>query len=832
MARTVLLDGNLVTIETEIIERFNIDNELDTKELIIKDSTLLEPYDTGLLVEIIEDSVNEKYIIGQDKPVLSGRDPDTYNHRITLIEYYKDIERKTIASLQFTQPINGTKYTLLDVLDRTLKLYRLEEVSNLGANRVYDIEGIGIRDVNDNYVVGNLSGFALDLYNRKAPNIEFETPTIREIFDYVGELMDGRIYIDDADTIAIRYYNAVGNEITDYNEYTGEQSINDNAQKYDMYIENAVSEANVNKQARVYPSTNGWGSVRSSEVALTTSNFLMEVAEDIERVLEFKVYVDVRCEYRTPGSGDLVFDDVIEVDMTSHLFTKRAWDALDYNYNSDIGVDGTTWWNYPNKTNSLYIQGNQILGWHEDLEVWNIWGTSRTWNAFLSSAVYEGGYLPSNVSFMYLTTGNKPSFSTDVQDFMFRLKYVPKEKVRMQIERADTNGFGEIYYNQTDRVIDIEALGKQALSTISRKGAKLLKFTKRFDSFKDTYQIGDYYGDYKVIKVENSRKSQFTLSTATLSKNYVKKSERIAQMNQIRQTEISAVTTERNDLIHHYTEASFTVDTSKSNYLTSLGVQRYIDTFRDVPVQTNAVEMVTWDNELLLEATSFGTANTLVFKFGFDNNIVAGEQIIQQGSPGDLIYSEKYVEYAPNGLKDTVQMKFYGNFVATTPSYANYASIAQKLPEYDSSVTLQENYITIPEIQILKDSGEIYAFTYQTTTYTNESEIFIGQKLSTDNALVVANPQQLYLYTSDNDIPFAELIDTTLTKQTIVTGTPADTSEVKLLTLLALFSGEIRFTTNFNNKKWAIADSNGNTYLICNKTNQDRIYFNNKKERD
>jgi len=395
VSRSVFIDGDSVTVETEIIEHYNINDELETKEIIIKDSPLIEAYDMDLNVLIIESAITEFYITGADNPVLTSRDPFTYTHSLTLIEPYKRFERITMSSLQYTQKLDTTTYTCLDVVDRALKLIEIEETANKGDKRVYDIDGVGTRDANDNYIVGNLSGLALALYEKKAPEMEFNTPYLSEIFNETFLLLNGRPKMIGFTTVGIKYYNAVNDEIdlADVEEITGSQSIDKFAQKYDIYMENAISENNLNKQAIVYPSTTAWASVRSSETELTTNNFLMEVTEDIERVLKFEIYADVVVQY-AHDTGTAIFAGEIQLDMTDFLFTKQAWDSLEYNFD---GIDFTSgeqvWWKDPYKNNSLYFDGKRILGWQDEVNIFTLFGNIKLWNLFIASAAYKGGHL-------------------------------------------------------------------------------------------------------------------------------------------------------------------------------------------------------------------------------------------------------------------------------------------------------------------------------------------------------------------------------------------------------------------------------------------------------
>jgi hypothetical protein len=857
MSRVVTIDSVTVHEENEIIEHFKRNDELESVEITIKNTTQIEPYDMGLQCTITEDGNTDYYITGADDIVRTAI--GKYNHKITLIEAYKIFEREVTASLQYTQALNTTTYTCLDVLDRGLKLVTIEKTSDLGSSRKYDISGLGARDSNDNYIVSNLSGFALMLYNKKAPEIKYNTPSLREQFDEVFLLFDGRPILEEFTTINIKYYNEDNEEIDieDVDEITGHQDIEKNAKKFDIYMENAVSENNVNKQARIYPSSSAWGSVRSSDTELTTNNFLMEVNEEIERPLEFKIRADVTVGYTQydpdapAGSrtSNEKFVGNIEVDMTDWLFTERAWNALKYKYASITNSTGTTptWWNTISKSAALYFSGNQILGWHQELDIWSAFGTLKTYNAFIGAAAYKGGYLTVDAgTYLYsvdtvnvLTTSFKPIVNT-IRDFMFRLKYVPKETVRIQLERDADVGFGTLRANQTARIVDAELLGNNMQSKLNRDGAKELKFSKLVKSYSDAFDVRDYYGTYKGVSVDNTRYSNGkTLSTISLSEHYAKKSARIDIANRPRQTEISAENTIRNDIINEYMKVSlldFTADSS----LNEVGVERYARTFSDTISYTTPVEFAIWEDSIYVETTSQGIGKTMSFKFEFPNNISAGKQTILL----DTIYGNNEVQYATDGVIDNATIKFYDTFESYVVTESAKAQVGQLLPEINEGtsigdVTLGNELIDLGERRILKDSGEVYALSYQLTHYTNDEELFIGNKLAQNNALVVKDMEDLYLYRLFEPIQVGQNIDisnASLQKQKVVSGIPT-ASQVKL-EITKISSGNntryrYQFTNNFiSTRYWALCNEAGEVYLICNKTDQDTFYIGGKYERD
>ena len=831
MARTVLLDGVLVTEETRIVEMKSINDELKTKEIILKDLTQLEPYDMDLPVVITENAVSEYYKTAYDSVVLTGRSPKSYTHTLTVIEAIKDLERITMSSLQYTQNVDTSTYTLLDVVDRALKTIELEESANKGDKRVYDISGVGARDSFDRYIIGNLSGLALELYERKAPEMKFNTPTLKEIFDEVFLLLNGRPVMESFTIIGIQYYDMVGDEIDldDVEEITGNQSIDKFAQKYDIYMENAISESNVNKQAIVYPSADGWASVRSSETELTTNNFLMELPEEVERVLKFEVRLDVEINYLDNASAPQTFSGVVEADMTDYLMLdERTWNALENVYNINTG-GGDTAWDTVNHFSAVYISGKQVVGWHNDIDIFAGFNGTKNWHVFVGASGFQSGDIPSDATQIQIGLLVKPSFNTDVRDFMYRLTYVPKQTVRVQIEKDIAGAVGTLFANQTDRIVDSEMLGQNLQNKLNREGNKELQFSKKVVSYLNAFDLGDYYGDYKVTKVNNDRQEQYTLTTATLSKDYAKRSERMTIANMPRQTQISAENTVRNDIYSEYIEIDTALDTNDT-YVTNLGIDRYMDTFRDVAVYDNPVEIAqaTLTKETLIPCVSQGIGKVLSFKWGFDNNISAGIATSQL----DTIYGNEYYRYTTiTGTTNNCRFTLHGGFTPNPNTFAQSAIVAQQLPEYSASdVTLNAKYIDVPELFIDKDSSEIYNFSYQLINVTPNENIYIGNKIATENALVVKDTEQLYLYSSGTKIPFGERLADGLTVQTIVTGTPI-AGEVKLSTTLTSNYGRLVFSTNFNDNYWAIANANREVYMIVNILEQDNVYINPRNKR-
>jgi hypothetical protein len=862
MVMSVYIDGNLVSAESRIIETINADDEIKTTRIKIVNSIVAEAYDTDLLVSEYDGVNTNLFLTGYDSFILTGRNPFTYTHNIMLIGLEKMLEKETLTSLQYTQDLDTVTYTALDVIDRALKLLNIEEIGNLGDKRKYDISGIGTRDATDNYVVGNLSGLALSLHNTKAPEYKFNTPTLKELCDDVFELLEGRTVINTIISniyiIDIRYYNEENNEIDINNveDIVGEQSIEKNAQKFDIYMENAISESSLNKQAIIYPSANGWASVRSSETKLTTANFLMEVSDDIERVLKFEILANVDVDYTETDGVTFTaktFTGIIEVDATYLLFRQRAWESLLYNFETLNDNDSTdTWWNSGAwKDNSVYFSGKQILGWHEDLDIFTI-GNSNNWNTFLGTLAHENGYLSVTagywVSGIALGVVGEPTFqprlSPDIEDFMYRLTYVPKTVSRLQLEKDVNTGHGTLYANQNDRIVDSEKLGINLKSKLNRDGNKQLTFTKTVSNMSNVFKTGDTYNEYRVSKVVNDKLINHDdglpikiESTATLGKNFYLRSPRMEIANKPRQTAISVENTNRNDLIGEYLLLT-TDPLLNTSYLTQEGLSRLAETFNnDTPIYENPVDftyLITRNATgsiikiLNIPCISQGITDTLHFKWGFDNNIVAGKRI----SVLDSIYANEFIRYADEkGRVETLEFDLYDTWSNNPDTFAQKALNARWLPAWNilGGMVKENKLISVPEILVLKDGGENENFTYQLKHY-GITNIIIGNRMATENALVVKDTETLYLYATSVKYKNTQKIKDTAARYTIIhTGTPVF-GEVKLTITVGAERVKLEFSSYIGDYM-ALGNYDRDLYFASNIEDETIFYLVPQKER-
>lgn len=280
---------------------------------------------------------------------------------------------------------------------------------------------------------------------------------------------------------------------------------------------------------------------------------------------------------------------------------------------------------------------------------------------------------------------------------------------------------------------------------------------------------------------------------------------------------------------------------------------------------------------LLIPVIAQGGKNTLSFKFGFKNNISAGDfiRINNDESIGTIqdlfnrlisnvseLFDENYssrpygfwrefITYGDkNGFFDEMHFKMLTDFVLP-PSYGNqgYFKETQFLPLVKSTAGNTFTYFAEQNVNlafenaggksfddafiIKKNTSEIYSFTYQVSftpaSIENNEKIIIGRKMSDENLLVFPfeeKTMKLHLYGDPSKryskfddefvIPSEQIIDLE--------------NNINVLSFAARPYG-IEITANLSNvTHWAIADEDGNLYL-ANNTNNKYVFFEPRNKR-
>jgi hypothetical protein len=796
--------------------------KLDTCDITLINTTKDEAYDVDTPVYIIYEGETTYWLIAQDDFTRTSKEPFGYEHKLNLVE--NNVQGTTFPNIKFTQPVNGTigdgvTYSIWDQLERIQNIAELRLENDTTRKWDYDtaiIPHLGV----------NMETYAS---TKKAKQVTLNRPNAREAIDKVLQPIGAASKMIDENTIGWEFYNIKNDEIdeSDLVVYKGNQNLEQYADKLDMFLENAITDNNLNKQAIVYPSV-AWASVRGSEAFLTSDNFIMEVPYPIDTVLKFEVYVNCRVS--------VISDTVVtfEADITELLSEKSAYNALTYNLAQSVG-------GFPDtvaRNNSVYYEqgGTKIEGFHENLEVFSPFGSYFSYRHLLCYAYWKA-------TGIYATDAEFDN-STNFYDFMFRLTYVPRVKERLRIEKENPLGDRTLFYNQDDRLPDIEKQGNKMSDEVERLGNKQLTIAKYGIDYDDRIKLGDYItrnGEDYIVEEERVVGSKGGIvSEGTLSK-FAPIIDRDVSINtENRDTAIdvdNAIV--RHELLNEYIDIELVSGNTNDSLVTEAGIERFMEFINntETPLRDNPVELALFSADissdiLVVSAKSVGTSNVIKFDFGFDTVNIAGRKSTLQ----DDAWISEYVEYTEddNARLEGFVFVFFGEYEVTPDTFANKATVARNLPSLNSSLTnTNDEYIdgySAYKYMIYKDGGEIFKFTYQLTMYSDNDNVIIGDRLATENPLAIKESQEVFLYTSSVPFTKGNFIDNYDNKYEIInSGTPTSTQR-----LVTFSNDSTQGKLTFNSSElvyWAIGNNNEELYFAINATNTKVVYFKPKKER-
>jgi len=811
---------SISNINSNYNEEYTRMKNLDIGKITVINDTNDEAFDVDSEVEVIVDGTSRKFLLSMDDFERVSKSPNTYEHILDLVGLEKYLEGITFPNRKFSQPLDATLitgWTIWDILENLRITAELKLGTDTDYLWTYDtsvIDGLGVSL--ETYTDGIL-----------AREVTLNKPNAREALDQVLAQADMEVQINDFGVVSAVLINNKKNEIdiTDVITYKGKQALEQYADKLDLFVENAITENNLNKQAVVYPST-AWSSVRGSGSFLTSDDFIMEVAEPIDRVLKFEVYIKVTS---TVSLSPLT--ETIQVDITELLSEKTVYEGLPY----VLGIGaGNAYYDTVARNNSVFYTkgGTTIEGWHVELDKFTGFsGAYFAYRHFLSYAATKaiGG---SPVRF------GSDFDSGDYQDFMFRLTYIPLQDERLRIERKNPNNSRTLYFNQNERIPDIEKLGSKVGQDIERLGNKELILGKTVTSYNDVFQDGDYYGDYITNKVINNVDKGEIISVAYLSLGAQNIALDVGINTENRDTLIDASkAVVRHELFNEYIIVDSVANVDNTSIMREKGLNRYISTFDNGTLTNlNPIEMVWYKGEnvaenLVLQCKSVGASNVIKFDFGFDSPNVAG----REAKLVDGLWTSSYIEYVDSDKKvEQAFIYFFGELKTLGGTYSQFLTLSKGLPKLNLTVadTDEIYFDTLTEaFKFKKDVNEILKFTYQISHFSNDEDIFIGDKLSTDNLLIKKTFDQLYIVSKIT--PIAErqyLLSTDYTAKEEIVTSGATGSQV---TVTLFNNGDYASITipDIGVRNWAIVDENDEVYFIVNDIAKRTIYFNPKNKR-
>ena len=847
--------SNTCEVDLSFVEK--LDMELDEAFVVLGHTKRKDPYNMFSIIDIFQDNtLIFSGRISQDNVELSSFSDEIYNHRITLTEHTKLLEKFVITGKSFTQPLPETDeppYTLLDVIQILQKTTPLEVV--------------GLEDFVQPFKIPQETEDLLD--GIISPEFNFKDVNLREALNEVFFYLNGIARVDRTGDVYIERFNDLKNEIDIVTEnYKKDQNIANYSTMMSSDILNSVNTevGFAEYNAEWYPGRDLWTTPRSD----TLSQFDFErsfipTPKPIYQIENVFTNVEVVATEDATGAGGtittLINDTDYTVDLKRSIEEKAVYDSL--------GDEFTTNFLESTKRNTIYYRyGNRniFIG-----GTFGLFDVSLAYRRAVEKAVvlqlFDEGVLPQEyIDFLqsepdpnnlpdtiYNVTvtfkgGNNP---LERWNELFRVKYTPiTPSIRYEVAREDVS---EVFIdtksivNQKLRIVDLERFTNNMKGRVNQLGSSELILSHKVSDIADTYNIGDFTADKFVItKKEVIVQRDHYIVNYELNKNFNKMSQFMGIDQEIRQFEVGerGRTIDRdlnyNEYIEIYSVNDNTVNT-QNNTETLINPDIILNSFNQsypgllftkyaIMKSPQLVDEDTQEQiEVLMPIYKVSGGNAFGFYMDFETNTSGGDQLVQGDNDGWFNFEElrrynlpfKYTDKI--GRLDTINLRLFRQGFLEG-AFEEEAEFGNQLPVFskDSSAYFVD---VEGDFYVKKDNRERLKFTLLYHLLPkNVGDVVIGQKLATHNPYFLEEniPLNLRLWTSDKLFTVRDN-NTKLTDQDTLITSPDIT---------------IDFANNYVEvndslvgvKAWAITDGDGYPLIMVNSNNKRLVFeYNNKR---
>lgn len=367
---------------------------------------------------------------------------------------------------------------------------------------------------------------------------------------------------------------------------------------------------------------------------------------------------------------------------------------------------------------------------------------------------------------------NDTSLNPTKNNIEYRISYQKLYNSKIEISKelipSTSKLESKIISNQNAEIISLKQIGLNLKSNVDRTGNITNSFSKRHTSLSDLYHIGDYTEDgYVLTNAEYIYYNNYILGKYNFTNNYSRLNEYIGINSRIRQYEIPNNNSSYERMISRInycfinnkyipqsrTECTFIPNEKFYTIFTNTFTNKKGSSINSCVYHDTNVEpefyQITGEGSkksLFIETTSSGVGNSLIFNFGFNNNINAGYYIQEADEIDGREIVKKYLmnkaPYTVNGFNYKCDIKLIDGEYNVNNEYLPIITYSE---ENDSQHTL----IDIKNIYTEKDPKEILKFTYQLNFINKSDKIILGNGFSRLNGLVYDKKdygEELYWY--------------------------------------------------------------------------------------
>ncbi|MBQ3221191.1 MAG: hypothetical protein IJB34_04450 [Clostridia bacterium] len=673
----------------------------------------------------------------------------------------------------------------------------------------------------------------------------------------------------------IRYFSK-GNETDGASYCSGVETLAENL------IEDNEDDATI-----VFPSKNGWASVRSTSYKLTSENaevvlpypiykikkMLLRPAKETKQIMVYPYgNLDIPISEFKDGNGNSP-----QLDITDLIVPIEEWNALPRATSTEEYVKKKT-----KDSTFFYEKEAEKIIFSPDVYKIGTWlspDNSPVYERLAFKASYRALYGEDDqyLRYKYVFTANESGMDadqtfylsddqgdlrlpTDVRDWQFRIEYIPVSS-KMKIRARKVAGTTVDYiqpFNQRAEVNAASAFGKNMYLTAQKTGVREIKLVKDYTLLSEIPPIGARIRhDGKVYRLVANHYSLtntvFLRVTHTLSENWSAKSKHVSVDQKYRNWKIPQDILWRNLYWEDYFRVGTTLKTSQ-DVTSGVAITNIMNGLYNSSKNAKTVKHLCWFGGktnsaagVIVPCSSYGIGNSLIFSATFRDNLSAGLCRVEDDLCEEALYCNE------DGTLDTATVVLtsgIGNgtcsdsYIIETLDETLDNLARNKYPNFcahGSAYNAPLDNIFKKEFLVDKDAGEALRFTYQ-IHLIGEDCCFFGEKFSVHNPLVkdwegkrktfrlwflthYVRESSEKLETIDGD----EYLERYNDGEYFAVGLKNLTIEEqqtygKVYRLYLEFQALNILDVN-KHKAWAITDENNNLYVACNDSSVKEIYF-------
>ena len=707
----------------------------------------------------------------------------------------------------------------------------------------------------------------------QAPQMYLENATARQMLIFALSYINGLPRLnwgENIDILSIEKYNLSMGVFTmnDIVARSGQQNTNQIGSRSYSTINQALPN-NMDNPTVYMPSQNGKVQVRSTIQQITADEFEIKLQENKSLYVPTDFFVSVKDVVVTNTETSQTFNfGNIDLSLMPRFINKDEW--LLKNITNDFpSVSGVQLDIF---SETIGLRPNRIsnLSWQvgdTSIKLSSVYGVIFQSNLLRNVVIealreyimlripvsYTAGTLYRNYTLSYTI----PALA-DYKDWRFRVEYITDENLVVKQEKEDIsqiNFYSEMRHNQDESLVNIVRQTRKSYGDLQRTGNAGYTFTKMHTSLSQEYQIGqrdlngftineihtqwhnNYFMNTYVVTKHHNRISQATFVDQTYrwrdnyAKTVLKRHEHYGDYLVIAPPGETGIAALPNKIYSNYTVNVAIGNLFSSGYIAqkTKAVTAFIRTDGMLDIYD---EDETSRKVISVPVSSFGIKGGFVFTFGFHNNQVAGDGLVERGTNKWYNQAVRYTDeqgrfsrfsfwILRDRIYDTVDNLSYPLISVVEDDETAYLGMYDITTQYFGCGFMIDGVGSGEPMVVNKDPLTNYQQSYQLNVISHYQGLYVfGLKFFTDN-LLVSNQRGLrlnYLYVYHNDEKY-EMFEDLFVKSGYATMTELNSSTMSfdLSTLrLEFLSTALYATQHLSATSWAIGDSEGNLFLACN----------------